>query len=324
MNKTYIARSPRNRKRISTSEIYQEYQELLRHYSNRIFTARLTTMTFIVLAGAVTVGGLQFGQLSSASKSPWVSVWIAAAIIMFWMLELGYFKKYNNLLICLEKFESFNKQASYFKEYTPFVHRTVYFSYFFVSSAFLLNSGLERFFLWPVIFLYVLPFVHMMYISNHWVKHSYGKNIRLDKSLGYSVQFILFGRVLTRRMKLMSRISYILITSIVFGTISYTIYMVKHPKFTDKQNQIAKRRTEELIELEKETKERAQKLNVIFPLQKEITAYAFQALNQRLDELMPLQKQLIDSDCAELSKRMDELSDLVRLNLRLTVDPKGN
>ena len=119
--------------------------------------------------------------------------------------------------------------------------------------------------------MFVLPLVHMMYISNHWVKHRQGKNIRLDKGLLYSVQFILFGRILTRRIRPASWIAYILVTVIVFGSMGYSVYMVRHQEFRNLQYKIASQGAQELQILEQQRIDLMEKWNEILTLQKEIS-----------------------------------------------------
>lgn len=189
--------------------IHEKQHNLMIHYSNKIFAARVTTITFIVLAGGFA---LSIIDLDPKKPTEWTNLWVSVLVTTLWMLEMGYFKKFNIIVIALGKLESEGSPYTFFTEYNPFTHRMIYVFYFCTSCGLLLHSNLDGLSKLPAFLFILFPIVQMLYVADLWVAHREAKKagkgnkvtfmkrvLAFVKRIGYCASYVAFGSLIWQK-----------------------------------------------------------------------------------------------------------------------------
>lgn len=203
---------------MNKTDVYNKHCDLLMHYSSRIFTARVTTITLIVITGIASVGNfnLSFFQPTGPS-SPWIPYFFAIVIVFLWMMELGYFKKFNEIVFACADMEKKLNIRTFFKTYHPFTHRIIYLFYLVAVVSIVNSSNFTQLEVLPLYVLILLPIQQMLFIANLWVDEKQftienkdqlspiGRKVWeirfLIKRTLHSLSFICFGKILNKELE---------------------------------------------------------------------------------------------------------------------------
>lgn len=122
--------------------MYCEHTSLFTHYSSRIYAARAAIVALAVVGGTWVFGLSEAPGTDVARIAPGELAYSLALLIgLGWLMELGYFLKFNCIartIISLEKQldSSVTVDDSYFQQFRPFTHKAVY-GFYLVAAIFL-------------------------------------------------------------------------------------------------------------------------------------------------------------------------------------------
>ncbi len=128
----------------SAIDVYQQQVRLFEYYSGKIYSTRLALISATVGAAAYVLEAWTPSGSEKMDRHD-VAPYLSAVLGYLWLVEMGYFKKYNRLLMscALLERDELRVQGTFFLEYRPFTHRWVYGLYL-ISSSLLFFHGYTK------------------------------------------------------------------------------------------------------------------------------------------------------------------------------------
>lgn len=174
--------------------LYSENTSLFTHYSSRIYAARAAIVTLAVAGGTWVFGISEVPGSDVARIAPSELAYSLALLIgLGWLMELGYFLKFNYIARTIMGIEmqldpSVTIDDSYFQRFRPFTHKAVY-GFYLIAAIFLgyraaTGDPSPNVVMWAVIGLtYTAAFAFVFSVTGVW-----------GRSLGQRLGVLLLGR----------------------------------------------------------------------------------------------------------------------------------
>ena len=194
---------------------------MLRHYSSIIERIRTRIFLIIIAVGAYILGVFHFKgfPIKTESTISWISYWSAILVVVLMMVEISYFRKFNQIILAIRKLErSRGIENTFFQSYRPFTHRVVYAFYLNISIAFLCLSNQIILAKFVPLALMLLAVIQLCDIAELWVVDQKDRGFKL---IYISLWLIIFGKIpenLNLKDKLFAGAIFILLL-IIIGTL---------------------------------------------------------------------------------------------------------
>ncbi len=129
---------------MESSLIYQTHCDLYKHYSSKIFFARVSIITVIVGTWLISIGAIKDIE-SKVLASGAVNYMGSLLVLVLWLLEMGYFWKFSVLTGTLRTIERSDQRTdTFFVQYRTLTHRAVYLFYLVAIAYFLIIDPQAR------------------------------------------------------------------------------------------------------------------------------------------------------------------------------------